>query len=136
MKAHLSKYGYCGMTADFLHIGHINFLEECKKHCNKLIVGVMTDESVYMYKGKYPLMSQVDRFRLLTAISFVDHGMFQASFNYPDFVMHLKQSYGKDFLIFDSEEHKREGADIIIPRTEGVSSTQFRETHDDYFNIS
>ena len=47
-----AKYGYIGMTADFLHIGHINAIKECKNHCKNLIVGVMTDECVKSYKHK------------------------------------------------------------------------------------
>jgi cytidyltransferase-like protein len=119
-----ADFGYCGMTADFLHIGHVNFLKSCREHCNKLIVGVMADECVEIYKGKRPLMNVIDRRAMIQSIRFVHCTIIQTEFEFPYVVSMLKIFYGDNFLIFDSEEHKRKGADIIIPRTNGISSTR------------
>jgi cytidyltransferase-like protein len=114
------------MTADFLHIGHVNFLKSCREHCNKLIVGVMADECVEIYKGKRPLMNVIDRRAMIQSIRFVHCTIIQTEFEFPYVVSMLKIFYGDNFLIFDSEEHKRKGADIIIPRTNGISSTRIK----------
>lgn len=120
-------FGYCGMTADFLHIGHINFLRSCKSHCDRLIVGVMADECVQIYKGKRPLMNVIDRRAMIQSIKYVHCTIIQTEFEFPYVVTMLKIFYGKDFVICDSEEHKRKGTDIVIPKTPGISSTLFKE---------
>ncbi len=124
-------YGYCGMTADFLHIGHINLLKECRKKCDYLVVGIMSDECVKEYKGHYPLMDQNSRVEIVQNLSLVDFVVIQKTFEYPQEIID-----DEEIIIFDSPEHKRKGADIIIPRTEGVSSTQFRERANENINNS
>ena len=42
--------GYAFVVADLLHYGHVNFLRQCKKHCDYLIVGIYTDELTATYK--------------------------------------------------------------------------------------
>lgn len=127
----MKELGYCGMTADYLHIGHINFLNICKSYCKRLIVGVMSDESVLGYKGKYPTMKQGDRRRIIDNLSMVDATFIQDTFDFPDWVISLKEAFLGEFVIFDTEEHKRLYADIIIPRTAGISSSMFKELNDD-----
>ena len=111
-------FGYCAVTADFLHIGHLNFLEACRKQCRHLTVGIMTDSCVEKYKKRKPIMNQEDRARLVMSLKCVDMVAFQDTFEFPDL---------PDFIIFDSEEHKRKGAEIFVPRMEGISSTMLRE---------
>lgn len=125
------KFGYCGMTADFLHIGHINFLRACRSHCDRLIVGVMADECVEIYKGRRPLMNVLDRQKMVQSIKYVHCTIIQTEFEFPYVVKMLKIFYGKDFVVFDSEEHRRKGTDIVIPKTMGISSTLLKE-YDSY----
>ena len=51
---------YTGGTFDFLHIGHINFLNHCKK-LGDVTVALNTDEFIERYKGKKPLFSYEER---------------------------------------------------------------------------
>jgi len=37
---------------DLFHIGHLNLLKNAKGLCDKLIVGVTTDELLFTYKNK------------------------------------------------------------------------------------
>jgi len=127
MKERLAKFGYVGMTADFLHIGHIEMISQCRKKCGKLIVGIMTDECVTEYKGKAPIMNQQQRSDIVRAIRYVHKVIYQDTFEFPHHVLRLKEFYNDDFIIFDSEEHKRKGADVFIPRLEGISSSQYKE---------
>lgn len=121
-------FGYCGMTADFLHIGHIHFLRRCKTKCDYLIVGIMSDDCVEEYKGKRPIMNQLERQELVRSIECVDNVTLQHTFDFPRSIIE-----DKEFIIFDSVEHRRVGADVILTRTANISSTQFRESND-YIN--
>lgn len=131
-----STYGYCGMTADFLHIGHIRFLEECKKRCKTLIVGIMTDECVQKYKGHWPVMNTEERIEVISSIKFVDKVFVQRDFDYPHNILRMKEFYGKDFIIFDSTEHSRNNADVLIKRTAKISSSLFRKMVNESSNSS
>ncbi len=47
-----SKKIYIGMTADMLHHGHINLLEEARKY-GDIIIGLSTDAAITEYKRLY-----------------------------------------------------------------------------------
>lgn len=113
-------HGYCAVTADILHIGHIRFINDCKSKCDFLTVGIMTDECVKKYKGEYPIMNQEQRKEIVLNLKSVDNAMFQDSFEFSFQII-------STCTIFDSEEHKRPGAIFYIPRTEGISSSQIKE---------
>ena len=58
---------------DVLHLGHIKILSESKKLGDKLVVGLNTDESVKILKGKNrPVNNNHHRSMMLAALSFVD----------------------------------------------------------------
>ncbi len=130
----MKRFGYIGMTADGIHIGHINALLECKKYCSHLIVGIMTDDCVEGYKGKRPLMNQYERRKVVDSLIPVGHTIFQDTFEFPSWVLSTRELWQGEFIIFDCTEHSRMEADILIARTKGISSTQLKE-QDDYFNI-
>lgn len=44
--------GYTSGVFDFLHYGHINYLRECKAHCEVLVVGIDDDFVVRRNKGQ------------------------------------------------------------------------------------
>ncbi len=53
--------GYSGGTFDILHVGHINFLKECNRYVDQLVISLNTDEFIKKYKGKSPVFSYADR---------------------------------------------------------------------------
>ena len=64
--------GYTTGVWDLLHIGHINILKNCKSMCDKLIVGVSTDEIIQKVKNKKPTIPFEERCEILKSISYVD----------------------------------------------------------------
>ena len=55
------------MAADILHAGHMIALEEAKKNCDYLIVGLNCKPD-----GKTPIQSVYERFMQLRAVKFID----------------------------------------------------------------
>ena len=56
--------GIVGFTCgafDLLHAGHALMLEECKKHCDYLVVGVQSDPSIDRSSKNKPVMSYEER---------------------------------------------------------------------------
>lgn len=58
---------------DLLHAGHVSMLEQCKKQCNWLIVGLQTDPTINrpLEKNK-PIQTTFERWCQLSALSCVD----------------------------------------------------------------
>lgn len=61
------KIGFFPMVADILHTGHVLALEEAKKHCDFLIVGLHCKPN---YKD--PKQSIYERYMQLRAVKWVD----------------------------------------------------------------
>jgi glycerol-3-phosphate cytidylyltransferase len=61
------KIGFFPMVADILHSGHVLSLEQAKKHCDYLIVGLHC-KPIY----KDPFQSIYERFMQLRAVKWVD----------------------------------------------------------------
>lgn len=68
------KYGkmYTSGCFDIFHYGHLNILENSKKLCEHLIVGVSTDELILKEKGKLPIVPFEERIRIVQALKCVD----------------------------------------------------------------
>ena len=63
--------GYTSGVYDLFHIGHLNLLKNAKAMCDKLIVGVTTDNLV-TYKGKHAIIPFEDRLEIVRSIKYVD----------------------------------------------------------------
>ena len=63
--------GYTAGVFDLFHIGHLNLLKNAKGMCDKLIVGVSTDELV-LYKNKKPVIPFDERIEIVRNIKYVD----------------------------------------------------------------
>jgi glycerol-3-phosphate cytidylyltransferase len=66
------KFGYTTGVYDLFHVGHVKLLNQAKLLCDRLIVGVSTDELVKEYKKRTPLIPFEERVEILSNIRCVD----------------------------------------------------------------
>ena len=64
--------GFTCSTFDLLHAGHVVMLEEAKRHCDYLIVGLQIDPTLDRNHKNAPIQSIVERQIQLSAIKYVD----------------------------------------------------------------
>lgn len=62
----------CFGSFDVLHMGHVYYLKEAKKHGNKLIVVVARDSSYSKFKGKEPKYNERERLEHIRELPYVD----------------------------------------------------------------
>lgn len=65
------KIGYTAGVFDLFHIGHLNLLRNARALCDKLVVGVTSDELV-AYKHKRAVIPFTERLELVRGCRFVD----------------------------------------------------------------
>jgi len=66
------RVGYTTGVFDLFHIGHLKLLQRAKSKCDRLIVGVSTDELVQSYKNKKPIIPFEERIEIVAALKCVD----------------------------------------------------------------
>lgn len=66
------RVGYTAGVFDLFHIGHLNLLRNARARCDRLIVGVSTDELVIEAKGKTPVVPFTERVAIVESMLFVD----------------------------------------------------------------
>lgn len=66
------KVGITCSTFDLLHAGHVLMLQECKLHCDYLIVALQTDPTISRPNKNKPIQSLVERYIQLEAVKWVD----------------------------------------------------------------
>lgn len=119
---------------DLLHIGHINLFKNARALGDELTVAVQSDECILKYKPEAKMVNTTaERLFMVSSIRYVDHVI-----TYDDVDEIIKQV---DFDIFAKgpdqchagfqravewcEAHGKQV--VVIPRTEGISSTMLRE---------
>lgn len=70
--APLTRTGYVPGAWDMFHIGHLNILLRAREHCDRLVVGVVTDEALYAAKAKHPVIPLEERMEVVRALDLVD----------------------------------------------------------------
>ena len=66
------KVGITFSTFDLLHAGHVKMLEEAKRQCDHLIVGLQLDPSIDRPKKNSPSQSIIERYIQLKGCKHVD----------------------------------------------------------------
>ena len=64
--------GFTCSTFDLLHAGHITMLEEAKRECDFLVVGLQNDPTLDRPEKNGPVQSIVERQIQLAAVKYVD----------------------------------------------------------------
>lgn len=64
--------GYAPGAWDMFHVGHLNILLRAREHCDRLIVGVVTDDALFRAKGKYPVIPLDERMDVVAHLNMVD----------------------------------------------------------------
>lgn len=131
--------GYIAGVFDLFHIGHLNLFRRAKEQCNYLIVGVVTDEGVIRHKKSSPKIPFDERMEIVRACRYVDRAVeipldkgdtdeayrryqFDVQFSGSDYADDPKWEAKREFL-------QKHGADLVFfPYTEGISTTQLKET--------
>ena len=126
---------YIGMSADLLHPGHLNIINEARKIGGDIIVGLLTDKAIASYK-RLPYMDFEQRKVVVENIKGVTKVIPQETLDYvpnllkikPDFVLHGDDwktgvQAGVRQRIVDTMAQWG-GKVIDIPYTKGISSTQ------------
>ncbi len=130
------QIGYTSGVYDLFHIGHLNLLRNAKGMCDKLIVGVTTDELV-SYKNKKAVIPHNERMEIVRAIQYVDSVVPQEDMD--KFEMWKKLKFDVMFVGDDwyaspkweelEKQFKEVGVRIVFfPYTKGTSSTLLNET--------
>lgn len=128
--------GYTTGVYDLFHIGHLNLLRNAKAMCDKLVVGVSTDE-VVAYKHKSPVIPYVERIEIVRACQYVDLAIPQHSLD--KFEAWEKINFDVLFVGDDwfqqprwedlQEKLTQKGVRVMyFPYTSGTSSTIINET--------
>ena len=131
------KKVYLAISADIMHHGHINVINEASK-LGEVTVGVLTDEVIAGYK-RFPLLSFNERKTIIESIKGVSKVIPQESLDYvpnlrklkPDYVVHGddwqtgEQQNIRERVIKTLEEW---GGELVeVPYTEGVSISKMDE---------
>ena len=64
--------GYATGVFDLFHIGHLKLLERAKGLCDRLIVGVTSDDLLWDYKRKKAVIPFPERCEIVRSIGCVD----------------------------------------------------------------
>ena len=127
--------GYTQGVFDMFHVGHLNLLNEAKKRCDILVVGVNSDQLVWQYKNKQAVIPQDCRALIVENIKAVDSAVIVDTL---DKIEILKQvNFDAIFIGSDwqgsprwkatAEALAELGKDVVfLPYTDGISSTGLR----------
>lgn len=119
---------------DMLHIGHILLFKRAKELGNKLIVAVQDDDVILKYKpGTKMIYTTEERMYMVSTIKYVDEVISYRdvdkdiqNIDFDVFAKGPDQTHeGFQRAVKWCEEHGKEV--VVIPRTEGISSTMLRE---------
>ncbi len=111
------------MSATLLHHGHIRLIRQAAKQ-GSVIIGLTTDEEILQKKGYLPELNFEQRREILLAIKGVDE-VVATPWLITEAVL---QQYRIDLLVHGSDHSNPIDEDkcLILPRTEGISSSQLR----------
>jgi glycerol-3-phosphate cytidylyltransferase len=137
--------GFTSGSFDMFHIGHLNLIRRAREQCDKLIIGLNSDDFIYSYKKKYPIIPANDRKEILKACRYVDDVIIK---DIPDsFLVWEKYHYDKLFIGSDYRGSlqymeldkllRQVNAEVVIlSYTEGISSSILRKKLEERITVT
>lgn len=138
------KIGYTTGIFDLFHIGHLNVLKNAKAACDRLIVGVTTDELALEIKGMRPVIPFEERIEIVKNIACVDEAV-------PETIDDKLEAWKiyRFHVIFKGDDWKgtekwnnleiefgKVGVEVIyLPYTQHTSSTLIRTILEKFFPV-
>lgn len=131
--------GYTTGVYDLFHIGHLNLLRRAADRCDRLIVGVTSDELSFSRKNKYPIIPLKERMEIVGALRFVDEVVVQEDMD--KYAAWERHRFDRMFVGDDWKGHPKwvaleerfapHGVEIVyFPYTAHTSSSRLREVLD------
>ena len=131
---------YTGGTFDLFHSGHVNFLKRCQEIAGvggRVVVALNTDEFIFNYKKKKPILSFQQRKDVLDSCRYVDEVVENSGGEDSKITIEMVQSVdviaiGSDWATknyYAQMQFSQDWLDsknislIYIPYTKGISST-------------
>lgn len=108
-----NKVVYLAFSTDIIHGGHIRILKKSSE-LGKVIVGVMSDQSVASFK-RYPVLDYEHRYEIIKNIKYVDKVVEQKSLSYKDNLKNIKPDY-----VVHGDEWKNDNLKYIREETLNV----------------
>jgi glycerol-3-phosphate cytidylyltransferase len=130
------EIGYTSGVFDLFHVGHVRILKKARSLCDKLIVGVSTDELV-SYKHKQSVIPFEERLEVVQSCKYVDLAVPQINMNKIEAFERYKFNImfvGDDWKgtakwnEIEKELTEKKVRLIYFQYTQGTSSTLINET--------
>ncbi|MFA6404133.1 MAG: phosphoenolpyruvate mutase [Salinivirgaceae bacterium] len=133
----MTKKVYVGMSADLIHPGHLNIINEAKK-LGDVTVGLLTDKAIASYK-RLPALKYEQRKIIIESIKGVSEVVAQDELDYSPNLRKLKPDYvvhGDDWKKGVQQQTRQKVIDTLkewggqlheVPYTQGISSTQLNQ---------
>ncbi len=130
---------YIGMSADLLHPGHLNIINEARKLNGEIIIGLLTDKAIASYK-RLPYMTWEQRKIVVENVKGVSAVIPQETLDYVPNLRKIKPRYvlhGDDWKTGVQAQTRQRivevlkewGGEVIdIPYTPGISSTKLNQS--------
>ena len=134
-----------GGCFDILHLGHIYFLEQAKKHGDFLMLLLESDQTVKSLKGeKRPINSQKHRAKMLQALEAVDYVCLlpplRTNKAYDQLVLRLKPAIIATTKGDLFQKHKKRQAQLVdakvvaIKKISGSSTSELaKQIHEQFY---
>jgi D-beta-D-heptose 7-phosphate kinase/D-beta-D-heptose 1-phosphate adenosyltransferase len=124
--------GFTNGCFDLLHAGHVSYLDWARRHCDRLVVGVNTDESVRELKGEgRPVNPERARAAVLAGLAAVDAIVLFSESTPHELVLALRpdvlvkgSDYAEEDIVGAAEVRGWGGRVLRAPLLEGYSTTE------------
>ena len=138
--SHLTPIGYTTGVFDMFHVGHLNIIRRAAAACDRLVVGVTTDELAMERKGRAPIIPFDERVEIVRACRHVDEVVAQTDMDKLKAweevgfdVMFVGSDWkgSKQWIEWEREFGARGVAITYFPYTVHTSSTMLRQVIED-----